>query len=69
MKTEKEKMLSGMAYNAFDSELLRERQRTKEMIFDFNTPAPQGNQKTQRNHQDPFRQNQQGLFYRTALPL
>ena len=40
MKTEKEKMLAGKAYNAFDSELLRERQRAKEMIFDFNALRP-----------------------------
>ncbi len=40
MPSEKEKMLSGKAYHAFDQELLRERQRAKEMIFDFNALRP-----------------------------
>ena len=40
MKTEKEKMISGLAYNAFDTELFQERQRAKEMIFDYNAMRP-----------------------------
>ena len=38
--TEKEKMRSGLAYNAFDTELFQERQRAKEMIFDYNALRP-----------------------------
>ncbi len=40
MKSEKEKMISGMLYKAFDEELLAERQRAKEMLFDFNSLRP-----------------------------
>lgn len=35
--TEKEKMLNGKPYNAFDEKLIRERQYAKEMIFEFNS--------------------------------
>lgn len=38
--TEKEKMLSGKAYEAFGEELSSERQYAKEMIFDYNTLRP-----------------------------
>lgn len=47
MKTEKEKMICGKPYKAFDEELLAERQRAKEMIFDFNSLRP--NQLEERN--------------------
>lgn len=40
MKSEKEKMISGKLYKAFGEELLAERQRAKEMIFDFNSLRP-----------------------------
>lgn len=40
METEKEKMLSGKPYKAFSGELLAERQRAKELIFDFNNLRP-----------------------------
>jgi maltose O-acetyltransferase len=38
--TEKEKMLSGKLYKAFGPELLEERQRAKEAIFDYNALRP-----------------------------
>lgn len=47
MKSEKEKMISGKPYRAFGEELLAERQRAKEMIFDFNSLRP--NQIDERN--------------------
>jgi len=47
MLSEKEKMISGMPYKAFDSELFRERQNTKEVLFDFNSLRP--NQVEERN--------------------
>jgi acetyltransferase-like isoleucine patch superfamily enzyme len=40
MNTEKEKMLSGKLYKAFDKELLHERQYTKSQIFKFNSIPP-----------------------------
>lgn len=39
-KTEKEKMLSGELYKAFGDELLGERQKAKEAIFEFNNLRP-----------------------------
>ncbi|KAF0203396.1 MAG: hypothetical protein FD170_1115 [Bacteroidetes bacterium] len=47
MISEKEKMISGMPYNAFSDELLTERQHAKEMIFEFNSLRP--NQIKKRN--------------------
>lgn len=38
--TEKEKMLMGKPYLAFDEELLRERQYAKEILFEFNSLSP-----------------------------
>lgn len=38
--TEKEKMLNGKPYKAFDDELSEERQRAKELIFDLNNIHP-----------------------------
>lgn len=38
--TEKEKMLKGKPYKAFDKELLGERQYAKAMIFEFNSLLP-----------------------------
>ncbi|MBW9149078.1 sugar O-acetyltransferase [Clostridium sp. CM028] len=43
--TEKEKMLSGKPYKAFEEELLSERQYAKEMIFDYNTLRPSQGEK------------------------
>lgn len=40
MMTEKEKMLTGFAYKAFDRELLCDRQETKEQVFEFNALKP-----------------------------
>ncbi|TXE12076.1 sugar O-acetyltransferase [Seonamhaeicola algicola] len=40
MLTEKQKMLAGKPYKAFDLELLTERQNTKEAIFNFNNLNP-----------------------------
>ena len=40
MSSEKNKMLSGKPYKAFDSELLNERQNAKELIFTFNSFRP-----------------------------
>ena len=40
MKSEKEKMISGKPYNAFDDELVNERLYAKELIFDFNSFRP-----------------------------
>lgn len=40
MLTEKEKMISGKAYKAFDKELFAERQYAKELIFEFNALRP-----------------------------
>lgn len=40
MKTEKEKMLTGELYNAFDKELFDERNRTKEILFELNNLPP-----------------------------
>lgn len=42
MASEKEKMLSGQLYNAFDEELLNERQSAKDIIFEFNNLHPSG---------------------------
>jgi maltose O-acetyltransferase len=39
-KTEKEKMLAGELYNAFDPELLAERQAAKQLCFQFNQLSP-----------------------------
>ena len=47
MISEKEKMISGKPYKAFDDELLKERQYTKELIFDFNSLRP--NEISKRN--------------------
>ena len=41
MKSEKEKMLSGKPYIAFDNELLAERQYANELTFEFNSIHPQ----------------------------
>ena len=38
--TEKEKMISGKPYLAFDEELFKERQFAKELIFEFNSLKP-----------------------------
>lgn len=40
MKTEKEKMLAGELYKAFDDELLSDRARAKEFLYDYNTVRP-----------------------------
>jgi maltose O-acetyltransferase len=47
MKTEKEKMLSGYFYNAADEELIREREHTKILIFEFNHSRPDEKEKRQ----------------------
>jgi len=47
MNDEKGKMISGKLYNAFDEELLNERQYAKEQIFNFNNLQP--NQIVERN--------------------
>ena len=39
-RTEKEKMLAGDLYDAFTSEILGERARCKEMVYDFNMSRP-----------------------------
>lgn len=39
-KTEKEKMLAGELYKAFDPELVAERQRAKDLCFQFNATPP-----------------------------
>ena len=39
--TEKEKMLSEQLYNAFDKELLEERQKAKKLCFDYNNTSPE----------------------------
>jgi maltose O-acetyltransferase len=41
MVSEKEKMLSGKLYKAFDEVLFKERQYAKELIFHFNSCPPQ----------------------------
>lgn len=38
--TEKEKMLNGKPYQAFDEELTNERNHAKELLFDFNSARP-----------------------------
>lgn len=38
--SEKEKMLAGELYNAFDAELLAERQAAKELCFQYNQKSP-----------------------------
>lgn len=40
MKSEKEKMLSGESYQAFGKELFLERQKAKEILFEFNNLPP-----------------------------
>ena len=40
MKTEKQKMLSGEPYKAFEKELLDERQHAKNLVFQFNSLHP-----------------------------
>ncbi len=47
MNSEKSKMLSGKPYKAFDSELFKERQNAKELIFTFNSSRP--NEINERN--------------------
>jgi len=47
MSNEKYKMLSGKPYKAFDSELLKERQAAKELIFTYNSSRP--NEINERN--------------------
>lgn len=47
MNSEKEKMISGKLYKAFDKELLNERQYAKEQIFNFNSFRP--NEVAKRN--------------------
>lgn len=40
MPTEKEKMLTGQPFKAFDKELSKERAYAKELLFDFNSARP-----------------------------
>lgn len=40
METEKDKMMSGKLYKAFGTQLLKERQNAKELIFEFNALKP-----------------------------
>lgn len=40
MKSEKEKMLTGEVYQAFDAQLVAERQAAKELVFDLNGLHP-----------------------------
>lgn len=40
MKTEKEKMLAGEPYKGFDPDLLSERQKAKEFVYEFNALRP-----------------------------
>lgn len=40
MKSEKEKMLAGEAYQAFDQQLVSERQAAKELLFELNVLHP-----------------------------
>lgn len=40
MKSEKEKMLAGEVYQAFDEQLVQERQAAKEVVFDLNALHP-----------------------------
>lgn len=40
MAGEKDKMISGKPYQAFDKELVAERQHAKEMVFEFNALRP-----------------------------
>lgn len=47
MKTEKEKMLVGQFYDANDKELIKEREYTKDLIFDYNHTRPSENEKRQ----------------------
>jgi maltose O-acetyltransferase len=39
-KSEKEKMLAGELYDAFDPQLVKERQRAKELCFQYNNKSP-----------------------------
>lgn len=52
--SEKEKMLKGLPYRAFDEELQKERQRTKEKIFEFNTLPPKKEEKRVQIIKDLF---------------
>jgi acetyltransferase-like isoleucine patch superfamily enzyme len=62
MKSEKEKMLSGEAYKAFGKELFLERQKAKEILFDFNNLPPS---KIKERHQliKPLFGKTKGTFY------
>ncbi|GAB5408518.1 MAG: sugar O-acetyltransferase [Balneolaceae bacterium] len=40
MDTEKDKMLSGKPFKAFDKKLSEEREKAKELLFEFNTSRP-----------------------------
>lgn len=40
METEKQKMLSGVAYQAGDAELSKDRLKAREIVFEFNNLAP-----------------------------
>lgn len=45
MKTDKEKMLTGELYLAFCDELVQERDRTKEVLFEYNNLPPSATQR------------------------
>jgi acetyltransferase-like isoleucine patch superfamily enzyme len=62
MKSEKEKMLSGEPYKAFGKELFFEKQRTRELIFEFNNLPPS---KIKERHQliKPLFGKTKGTFY------
>jgi len=52
MKSEKELMLAGELYDAFDEELTRERNRAKELIFEINHTKPTDKEKIQNLFKD-----------------
>lgn len=62
MKSEKEKMLSGEPYKAFGKELFLERQKAKEILFEFNNLPPS---KIKERHQliKPLFGKTKGTFY------
>ncbi|MDI9596789.1 MAG: sugar O-acetyltransferase [Atribacterota bacterium] len=62
MNRQKEKMLSGKPYLAFDEELLQERQYAKEQIFKFNSLNPNDIEKRNKIIRNMFGKTKETFF-------
>lgn len=67
MDNEKSKMLSGKPYKAFGKELLAERQKAKELVFDFNGLRPSEIEKRNGIIKKLLGKTQNTFFYWTAI--